>query len=76
MTQKNAAEIARETIGDTNDWRLAIRFERLANYDWRCILPNMADRFKYMCLRESYSDVDFVFNGGLPGEMVCIFCDY
>ena len=40
--------------------------------DWRTTQPTMVNRFKHMCLREEYSDVDFIFNKGLPEEMVWI----
>ena len=41
--------------------------------DWRSTRPSLIDRFKCVCLSKEYSDVDFVFNKGLSGEMVRIF---
>ena len=54
MAEQSAAEIARKNC----------------NTDWRSTRPTLIDRFKHVCLREDFSDVDFVFNKGLSGEMV------
>ena len=45
----------------------------ICNTDWRSTRPSLIDRFKRVCLSKEYSDVDFVFNKGLSGEMVRIF---
>ena len=60
MSQRNAAEIARERC----------------NNDWRSTRPSLLDRFKHLCLREELSDVDFVFNKGLSGQMVLFLIIY
>ena len=46
---------------------------QICNTDWRSTRPSLIDRFKCVCLSEEYSDVDFVFNKGLSGEVVRIF---
>ena len=54
--EKNLVEIARKNCND----------------DWRSTLPTLIDRFKHVCLRDEFSDVNFVFNKGSRRETVWI----